>query len=830
MENQFETCKKNGTVTFGRFFSFSSSLDSDKRLDMSRSSDVESSGEQHLDGNYSCKFNSYSGTESCLSTIEFDIPQSYSSSVLVFFGLYANEIPTSQTFVIGVEFDGKQAITQSVDLTETGKWLNQKSVVFATPKDAKKARILLYLPPIYRASNSAYVDNLGIYFQAPQVSNPDQYTIFSDTKGFVTAHDLKTGKEIWTFETAWGFLTAKPIVVDNMAYFGDGHTQCNLYAVHADTGKKKWYYTMDGSIDATPEIFGPVVFITTSKGILYVIDKETGIERDHHDILNLPSGQTAKMYSNKLSDGILYMTSDKGIFAFDIVSKKIVLSHELNYRADCVPAILNGIAYYGDVGGTVYAMSVKTQQCIWKKTFNLPIHSSPQIYGNFLVVGCDNGYLYILNIENGDEHYYLYLTGQPVRSFIISSNRLYVTFNKIDANIYAFELPYEAPSVNTEGTSVNTIGASVTKIETSDELHSVKLLWKFNITNGVERDPIVIGNSICFAANDGYCYCLNIEDGSLLWKDITRIPSFTEPVYIPILPQQSTARRYDQFCYLMSHNSFAYFYNGWWIGNQELTLTQQLDYGARGLMLDIFKENIKGKNQIVMYHGTKWSSYSWQFLEDALREIRIWLENHPSEIVTIQFENYVNDSTLVAKTFNDAGVADLIFYADKTNTGPSGSWKPVLQNGWPSVAWMTQNNKRLVVFAEKTGDGLPYVWNYTVETKYGDDSLKGQWDERDESAKIPLSINRSLYTVNNFPTIWYGNIIKFRTYNSINSYEKLMSRTDVCKFNPRFSKDESLGWKLHLPNFLAVDFISRGENAGALRAVQEINKLWKNKI
>lgn len=809
------------TVYFGHFIRFKNF---ERDIDTSRSRQITQSREQFLE-DYSCKFDAGGGGLSALlTTFEYDIPKNYSDSILVFFGIYVEEFSTDRNLYVGVEFDGQATDNKPVELYECGKWLDQKSVTFKIPDGAKKARITLELPPLYRASNSAYVDNLGIYFQNSYVEKPVLYTIFSDIDGGITAHNAENGQEIWTFETDYGFLTSKPVVVDNIVYFGDGVTKCNLYALYADTGEMKWKCTLEGSIDATPEVFDYEVYISTSKGFLYVIDMETGIEKEHYDILDLQTSRRARIYSNVLSDYVIYLTSDTGFYAFDLRTKKIISDFPLDYPVKGVPAVLNHIVYYADVRGTIYAMDIVNNQCLWRKCFDMPIHSSPHLCGNYLLVGCDNGSLYVLSLKSGAIQCECSIEGHSVRSYLVASDRLYVTFNNINAKIYAFRIKKEESKVSEEDICEQT----GIEFKLHNQVNPFTFLWKYNITNGVERDPMIFGNSICFAASDGLCYCLDIEDGSVIWKDTITTPNFTSPVLAPLNKPLPSERRYDQYCYLMSHNSFAYFLNGWWLGNQEYDLTEQLDYGVRGLMLDIYKENINGVDQIVMYHGVSWSSYSWLFLEDAMREICIWLENNPKEIVTIQFENYVKDPKLVSNTFSNAGISDMIFYADRTNIGPYGQlWGPVLQDGWPSIDWMVCNNKRLVVFAEKGGDGLPYVWDYTVETKYGEDSLKGTCDERDESKEIKLSKNRSLYTVNNFPTIWYLNIPKCRTYKSINSFESLIARCETCKFNERF-KDEN--WRLHLPNFLAVDFVTKGADGGPLRAVEEINKYWEKRL
>ena len=790
----------------GYFLNFLSDLFSTSFLDESHSQNVASSNTQVLNGDYSCKFTgTYPTEEAILATKNFDISTSYNFSVLVFFSIYLEDMPTGNTITVTADFGDGRTLPTHVELEATNKWLIQKSALFDVPAGATTVAISLVLPGVYRSSLPVvgYVDNFGIYLQSAPVSRPRHYTIFSDTGGALTARDLSNGTEIWTFHSAYGFLTAKPTIVEGTAFFGDGDTLCNIYALHGDSGAKKFVQGYSGSIDATPEVVGDTVYITTSTGYLHTLNKDTGAKTAEYDILGLATGKHAKIYSNQLAGNTIVMTSQLGVFGFDVQTKQVSFRHPLNYSVDTIPLVHNGIAYYGDLDGEVYAVDFKTNQSRWKSSMGGPIHASPKMVGEYVLFGCDDGNLYAFDMATGGRVATLSKPGHFVRSFSAASNRLYVAFNAIDGKVIAYEIKKPVP----------------TEVFTE--------LWSFDVELGVERDPLVIGDRICFAGNDKKCYCLNADTGMVYWLHTTAITGFTEPALIPLTPTQPSSRRYDQYCYLMSHNSFADFLNGWWLGNQEMTITDQLNFGVRGLMLDTHKVQVAGVDQIVLYHETSWSAPTWHYLETALVEIREWLENNPTEVVTIQFQNRQRDPTLTASTLAAAGVTNLIFDPTKNNVGPHGTWGPVLTDGWPTIGWMVQNNKRLVLFAEKSYDGLPYVWNYTVETWYGNKSMTGNYDERDESKTIPLSKNRSLYTVNYFPDMWFWQpSLVSLSYNSINSFDSLMSRADVCKFNPRFNVDPKLGWVHHLPNFLAIDFVSRGGDGGALRAVKEINLLW----
>lgn len=97
---------------------------------------------------------------------------------------------------------------------------------------------------------------------------------------------------------------------------------------------------------------------------------------------------------------------------------------------------------------------------------------------------------------------------------------------------------------------------------------------------------------------------------------------------------------------------------------------------------------------------------------NVLKEIQVFLEANPSEIVTIFIEDYVTSPQGLTKIFNASGLSTY--------------WFPVSQmpkNGgdWPTVDDMVQKNQRLVVFtsisSKEATEGIAYQWRYVVENQ-----------------------------------------------------------------------------------------------------------------
>ena len=87
------------------------------------------------------------------------------------------------------------------------------------------------------------------------------------------------------------------------------------------------------------------------------------------------------------------------------------------------------------------------------------------------------------------------------------------------------------------------------------------------------------------------------------------------------------------------------------------------------------------------------------------------------EVVTIIFEDYVRNPSLVAKVFGDADISRHVL--------PSEYWGGGYKE-WPTLEKMASLGRRLIVFSSVGLTGFPYsklnMWNYVIENRYGSKS------------------------------------------------------------------------------------------------------------
>jgi len=244
-------------------------------------------------------------------------------------------------------------------------------------------------------------------------------------------------------------------------------------------------------------------------------------------------------------------------------------------------------------------------------------------------------------------------------------------------------------------------------------------------------------------------------------------------------------KAFDEVSYPTTHNAMSNFDEGWVGANQEHGITRQLEDGVRALMLDThynlgdLTSPDAPTDVALLCHG--YCMFGWERLSDGLAKIKVFLDAHPDEVVTIIFETYVTPADTKA-AFDLSGASSLV--ATHVPGQP-----------WPTLRQMIASNQRLVVMTDSGGGTYPWylpVWDESFDNPYS----------AEQPSDLSCDLNRGnganrLFIFNNFLT----DIVGRREFaDQVNFNPELLAHAQDCQ-----------DVRGHLPNFVTVDFYDRGD-------------------
>lgn len=246
---------------------------------------------------------------------------------------------------------------------------------------------------------------------------------------------------------------------------------------------------------------------------------------------------------------------------------------------------------------------------------------------------------------------------------------------------------------------------------------------------------------------------------------------------------------YNEVSYLTTHNAFNCTNNGYSFPNQNYTISEQLNLGVRGFMIDVY-DNF---GTISVYHGS--FLLGSEPLSDVFQEIETFSAANPNEVITIILECYVSSSAIETE-LNNSGLLGKL-YAHTPG------------NAWPTLQQLIDDGKNVVLFSDQD-DALPsqpwynYMWTNMVETHYSVDAPNLFTHDFNRGDSI-----NDLFIFNHFVTDAVLGIGLEGEASVVNEYNFLMDRIV-----------ENYSLKQKFPNFVTLDFVSIGDG---LQVVNDLN-------
>lgn len=220
------------------------------------------------------------------------------------------------------------------------------------------------------------------------------------------------------------------------------------------------------------------------------------------------------------------------------------------------PTIHENVAYIGSGDGTVRGLDIDSGEVVWNlkasfKHINTPITiDSGNIY-----FGADDGHVYGYDIETKTKQLDVYTNSSSIYGApIVADSMLFIgtqgknlqnagvfgidmvtgniswTFNMgEDLNIYGFKgtPAYQDGKVyigsgdgfmycfDADGFTDGNDGYDM---EENTTIGQADIIWVFNATSSIVGSPMIAEGSVVFGNDIGWVYCLDVDDGTLLWS------------------------------------------------------------------------------------------------------------------------------------------------------------------------------------------------------------------------------------------------------------------------------------------------------------------------
>jgi outer membrane protein assembly factor BamB len=184
----------------------------------------------------------------------------------------------------------------------------------------------------------------------------------------------------------------------------------------------KWTFHANGQLISSPAVAEDAVYIGSTAGILYAVDRRTGAEKWKFEIKSRIASSPA------VADGLVYFGAfDGNFYAVEAASGKLrwkfTTGGEKQFTAqhlhgfqpasetmpdpwDCwlsSPAVWKGAVYFGSGDGNVYAVDAQIGALKWKFKTGDVVHASPAIADGLVFIGSWDSYFYALDAATGAE-------------------------------------------------------------------------------------------------------------------------------------------------------------------------------------------------------------------------------------------------------------------------------------------------------------------------------------------------------------------------------------------------------------------------------------------
>jgi outer membrane protein assembly factor BamB len=321
---------------------------------------------------------------------------------------------------------------------------------------------------------------------------------------------------------------------------------------------RDWKSDAGSPIRSTPLVAGNMVYFGTTGGVFFAMDKTTGAIKWKRNN-GFPINSSAAFEKGK----VFFSDNQQAVIALDAASGKLIWTFNMGraleypWRFDYYyssPTVYNGKLVIGGDDGNLYVLNTDNGRLLWKFDAKAAIRSSPAIYNNHVLFGDVNSHFYCLDLPTGKETWRFNTVGDTLKNEEWGFDRKAILSSPVvldDKIIFGCRAGFLYCLRATDGKLVwrmdhkiswviSTVAVkdSIVVTGTSDgrfvqaiNLETGKEIWKFRTAQVEWSSPLIV-NEIVYAADfDGQLYCLDLRTGKRISEVWTGDKIMSSPVY-----------------------------------------------------------------------------------------------------------------------------------------------------------------------------------------------------------------------------------------------------------------------------------------------------------
>ncbi len=209
------------------------------------------------------------------------------------------------------------------------------------------------------------------------------------------------GERSWWRDDVDGSIVGGAVLAGDRIAFGTTERRLYIRNVNDGGAAEAWALTgrvLGSEIWSQPVVVGDVLYVGTMDGILHAFSLTTGEE-----LWTFEAGGAIADLAD-LGNGLLFVPTLGGqVWLVEAASGS---TRGSSYKADgwvwTTPAVADGIAYFGDFGGTVHAFDLGTGRARWTYDAGEKVKARPVVIDNRLVVGDEDGVVHFVDLATGN--------------------------------------------------------------------------------------------------------------------------------------------------------------------------------------------------------------------------------------------------------------------------------------------------------------------------------------------------------------------------------------------------------------------------------------------